>query len=98
MSATPIPRTLALSIYGDLDVSSLTTFPSGEHRVTTRVVGEDSAKILSLIEYCLEESRQVFIVCPKIAMGNSMQSSEEVYAKFAPVSAKNRAFARKNAE
>lgn len=85
MSATPIPRTLALSIYGDLDVSSLTTFPSGEHRVTTRVVGEDSAKILSLIEYCLEESRQVFIVCPKIAMGNSMQSSEEIYAKFAPV-------------
>lgn len=85
MSATPIPRTLALSIYGDLDVSSLTSFPNGKHHVTTRVVGEDSAKILSLIEYCLDESRQVFIVCPKIAMGNSMQSSEEVYEKFAPV-------------
>ncbi len=85
MSATPIPRTLALSIYGDLDVSSLTSFPNGKHHVTTRVVGEDSAKILSLIEYCLDESRQVFIVCPKIAVGNSMQSSEEVYEKFAPV-------------
>lgn len=85
MSATPIPRTLALSIYGDLDVSSLTTYPGQKHQVVTRVVDYNSDKILSLINYCLENNRQVFIVCPKINLGDDHQSSEEVYQKFEPI-------------
>lgn len=85
MSATPIPRTLALSIYGDLDVSSLITYPTSKHEVVTKVVDYDSEKILSLLDYCLEQGRQVFIVCPKISQGGSKQSSEEVYEKLEPL-------------
>lgn len=66
MSATPIPRTLSLSIYGDLDVSSLTIFPNGQREVKTLVVDDDSPKIEGLIDYCIENNKQVFVVCPKI--------------------------------
>lgn len=85
MSATPIPRTLALSIYGDLDVSTLTTYPTTSREVITKVVDYDSKKIISLINFCIENNRQVFVVCPKINMGNSKQSSEEVYRNLEPL-------------
>lgn len=82
MSATPIPRTLALSIYGDLDISTLALYPKEKREVVTRVVDYDSLKIESLIDYCLENSRQVFIVCPKIFSNGKSKSSEEIYQKF----------------
>ena len=84
MSATPIPRTLSLSIYGDLDVSSLTIFPSGKRNVKTVVVDETSPRIKGLINYCLKEDRQVFIVCPKIETSykNNTISVKEVYDLF----------------
>ncbi len=85
MSATPIPRTLALSIYGDLDVTSLTMYPNNHRHVITKVVDFDSEKILSLINYCLENNRQVFIVCPKINLGEKNQSSEEIYQRLQPI-------------
>ncbi|MBE6143887.1 MAG: ATP-dependent DNA helicase RecG [Erysipelotrichaceae bacterium] len=84
MSATPIPRTLSLSIYGDLDVSSLVSFPSGIRNVKTMVVDESSSKIEGLIDYCLKKNSQVFIVCPKIETSyrtNSL-SVKEVYDLF----------------
>ncbi|MDD7735604.1 MAG: ATP-dependent DNA helicase RecG [Bacilli bacterium] len=84
MSATPIPRTLALSIYGDLDVSSLTMYPSARREVITKVVDFDSEKILSLLQYGIENNRQVFVVCPKISCGEQ-KSSEEIYDKFKPL-------------
>jgi ATP-dependent DNA helicase RecG len=49
MSATPIPRTLSLTIYGDLDVSSLYMFPSGKRQVTTTLVEPDDPSILSSV-------------------------------------------------
>ena len=84
MSATPIPRTLSLSIYGDLDVSTLTSFPMGERKVKTLVVNEDSSRIEGLIDYCLKEEKQVFIVCPKIETSyrNNTYSVNEVYDLF----------------
>lgn len=82
MSATPIPRTLALSIYGDLDVSSLKEYPNKKRHVITKVVDYHSEKIEALIDYCLENNRQVFIVCPKIFMSGSSKSIEEVYQSF----------------
>ena len=81
MSATPIPRTLSLSIYGDLDVSSLYMFPNGERNVKTLVEDENSSRIERLINYCLSNEKQVFIVCPKIETSNKNNSLsvKEVY-------------------
>ena len=83
MSATPIPRTLALSLYGDLDVSSLSSFPGKRREVTTIVCEEDSPKIVGLIEFCLMNNKQVFIVCPKIESTlKKTKSVEEIYEKY----------------
>ena len=67
MSATPIPRTLALIIYGDLDVSVLDEMPPGRQKVDTFAVGEDMrARINKFIRKQVSEGRQVFIVCPAV--------------------------------
>lgn len=83
MSATPIPRTLSLSIYGDLDVSTLTAFPSAKRNVITKVVNETSYEIFLTINECIEENRQVFIVSNKIKGNNdSFSSAEAIYEKY----------------
>ncbi|MGE4485996.1 MAG: ATP-dependent DNA helicase RecG, partial [Oscillospiraceae bacterium] len=67
MSATPIPRTLALIIYGDLDVSVIDELPPGRQPVETYAVGEDKRhRIYSFIRSRVEEGRQAYIVCPMI--------------------------------
>lgn len=83
MSATPIPRTLSMSIYGDLDVSSLHSYPFKERKVKTLVVSDKSPKISSLIDYAISKNRQVFIVCPKILEGTTpLVSANEIYQKY----------------
>ncbi len=83
MSATPIPRTLSMSIYGDLDVSSLHSYPFKERKVKTLVVNDKSPKISSLIDYAISKNRQVFIVCPKILEGaTTLVSANEIYQKY----------------
>lgn len=67
MSATPIPRTLALMIYGDLDVSIIDELPPGRQRVDTFAVNESYRDRLNgFIRRLVGEGRQVFIVCPAI--------------------------------
>ena len=67
MSATPIPRTLALIIYGDLDVSILDELPPGRQTVDTFCVGSAyHARLLVFIRKLCAEGRQVFVVCPKV--------------------------------
>ncbi len=67
MSATPIPRTLALMLYGDLDVSRITELPKGRQKVDTLFVGEDMRDRLNgFIEKQVNEGGQVYIVCPAI--------------------------------
>ena len=67
MSATPIPRTLALIIYGDLDVSIMDELPPGRTPVATYVVGEDKrARMYGFVRKQVEEGRQVYIVCPAV--------------------------------
>ncbi len=67
MSATPIPRTLALMIYGDLDVSVLDELPPGRQKVDTFAVDESYRKRLdAFIEKLCGEGRQVFVVCPMV--------------------------------
>lgn len=67
MSATPIPRTLALIIYGDLDVSVIDELPPGRQKVDTFVVNEEMReRINSFMRKQVADGRQVFVVCPSI--------------------------------
>jgi ATP-dependent DNA helicase RecG len=78
MTATPIPRSLALTVYGDVDVSSLNEMPPGRIPVQTRVVsplGRDSA--YAFIREQVREGAQVFVICPLI------EESDKLGAKSA---------------
>jgi ATP-dependent DNA helicase RecG len=68
MTATPIPRTLALARYGDLDMSALRELPSGRQTIVTRVVaGEvERARAYELLREQLRAGRQAYVVCPLI--------------------------------
>ncbi len=67
MSATPIPRTLALIVYGDLDVSVMDELPPGRQVIDTFLVGEKMReRIYNFIRRLVGEGRQVFIVCPAV--------------------------------
>ncbi len=67
MSATPIPRTLALVLYGDLDVSSIRTMPPGRKKVSTFLVDDTyRTRMEGFIEKQAAEGHQTYIVCPSI--------------------------------
>jgi ATP-dependent DNA helicase RecG len=67
MTATPIPRTLALTIYGDLDLSIIDQMPEGRKKVITEIVGENKRQdAYEKIKKELKDGRQVYIICPKI--------------------------------
>lgn len=67
MTATPIPRTLALTIYGDLDLSLLDQMPSGRKKVITEIVTPAQRdKVYEKIRKELEAGRQAYIICPRI--------------------------------
>jgi ATP-dependent DNA helicase RecG len=70
MSATPIPRTLALIIYGDLDVSVLDELPPGRQPIETyRINSAKRARALRFIQKHLDEGLQAYIVCPLVEAG-----------------------------
>lgn len=67
MSATPIPRSLAMTIYGDLDISALDELPPGRQQVITAVRDNRSReRIYSFMESQIRQGRQAFVVCPLI--------------------------------
>ncbi|MBQ4087998.1 MAG: ATP-dependent DNA helicase RecG [Clostridia bacterium] len=67
MTATPIPRTLALILYGDLDVSIIDELPPGRKKIDTFVLGEDMRqRINAFIQKETDAGRQVYIVCPAV--------------------------------
>ncbi|MBI5644621.1 ATP-dependent DNA helicase RecG [Candidatus Kaiserbacteria bacterium] len=67
MTATPIPRTLALTIYGDLDISVLDELPPGRAKITTRIIEpEDRERAYGVIRAELAKGRQAYVVCPRI--------------------------------
>lgn len=83
MSATPIPRTLALLIYGDLDVSVIDELPPGRTPVKTYLVGEDKRqRIYNFIRKHVAEGRQVYVICPAVEEGETSDlKAVTAYAK-----------------
>ena len=83
MSATPIPRTLALIMYGDLDVSILDELPPGRQTVDTFLVGESyRARINAFIRKHVSEGHQCFVVCPAVEENEELGiKSAEVWAE-----------------
>ena len=85
MTATPIPRTLALYVYSDLDVSAIDELPPGRKKIDTRFFEDskrDKAYKLALNE--INKGRQVYIVCPLIEEDEKgdLNSVESVYDKL----------------
>lgn len=74
MTATPIPRTLTLTIYGDLDVSVLDELPPGRHQVRTLVRSSASRPaVYAFVREQVAAGRQAFVVCPLIEESEAMQ-------------------------
>jgi ATP-dependent DNA helicase RecG len=91
MTATPIPRTLAVTVFGDLDVSILTELPAGRQAITSHVITDDQpalvARVWQRVAEEVSNGRQAFVVCPRIdesdegeeliASGGAAQEEEE---------------------
>jgi len=70
MSATPIPRTLSLTIFGDLDLSTITELPAGRKAIITKIVAPGNRqKAYTYIREQIKKGRQAFVICPRIEPG-----------------------------
>lgn len=84
LSATPIPRTLALIIYGDLDVSVMNELPPGRQKVDTFAVDERyRQRINKFIRKQVEAGHQVFIVCPLVGQEDQLPDERKAAAAYA---------------
>jgi ATP-dependent DNA helicase RecG len=80
LTATPIPRTVAMTVFGDLDVSTISRVPEGRHPIDTHVVALDDHpdwydRVWSRAREEIDRGRQVFVVCPAIDSGDSGEES-----------------------
>lgn len=88
MTATPIPRTLAMTVYGDLDVSVIDQLPPGRKPIQTlHYTSADRAKLIAGLSQQLSIGRQVYVVYPLIAESESidLKNLEEGYSMFCDV-------------
>ncbi len=85
MSATPIPRTLAMSYYADLDVTVLDELPPGRTPIKTRLVADNRREdVVGFVKKHVEEGRQAYWVCPLIEESEALQlqTAQDTYAQL----------------
>ena len=86
MSATPIPRTLMLTVFGDLDISIINEMPEGRKEILTKVVSpENRVKAYGFIKGQVLKGRQAFVICPRIEKSGDQElgiRNYEYYAKL----------------
>jgi ATP-dependent DNA helicase RecG len=93
LTATPIPRSLALTLYGELDISVLDEKPGGRLPVITEIISPNSrAQLNAKIDTELEQGRQMFVVCPVITDSTTLDvnSAEAVYEQMSKKDFKHR--------
>lgn len=83
MTATPIPRTIAMTVFGDLDVSSIKELPPGRLPVETTWHYDCDEAVMDRLHVELEAGHQVYVVCPRIeALNDEMRAVEEVVEEY----------------
>jgi ATP-dependent DNA helicase RecG len=85
MTATPIPRTVALTVFGDLDVSTIKQLPPGRQPVATRWLPEGQRdKVWEQLRHGLQQGRQGYVVCPLVAESENLdcKAAEETYQEL----------------
>ena len=86
MSATPIPRTLAMILFGDMDISAIDELPAGRKPIQTKAVtGKSRSKVYQFVREEVEKGRQAYVVCPLIEDSESMdgvRSAVSVYEEL----------------
>lgn len=91
MTATPIPRTITMTLYGDMEVSSLTEKPAGRQQIVTRAIPSSrTAEIVQRLQVAIQEGQKAYWICPLIeetvsgaTMLTSVQAAEERYKQLA---------------
>jgi ATP-dependent DNA helicase RecG len=91
MTATPIPRTLAIAAYGDMDISVIEDYPPGHRPATTCLVrGPEKRKLLEILKERMSTRQQAFVICPVIqgaedtAMKNAVDMAEKLKKILTP--------------
>ena len=83
MTATPIPRSLSLTLYGDLDVSIINQLPSGRQPIVTRMVKEHQRrKVIEFIRHQLNQGRQAYIIYPLIEESEKRDFLKDAISEF----------------
>jgi ATP-dependent DNA helicase RecG len=83
MTATPIPRTLALTIYGDLDISLLDEMPKNRQEIITKIIPlEKRQAAYAFIKQQIKQGRQAFVICPRIEISSSQESETKKPLRF----------------
>lgn len=88
LTATPIPRTLALTIYGDLDLSLIDEMPKGRKKIITRLIdAEERQATYDFIRQRVKTGEQVFVICPRIETPENKEETENKISSWSEVKA-----------